>query len=512
MREDWLDQADPATSWSRRTWELEYATEAKLYNYPDWRGADPARPQPEIAAALPRVTHKGGIWTYSIPVRNTYRFSPPSHATVTAQSMRYSLERALSPKLGDFQPASFFLAELVGEEAYRAGKATHISGLDARGSTLVLRTSGPVPDLVERLALPFFSAVPTGTPVANLDTQRHQIPSAGPYYISYQNIGWQTVVRRNPNYRGPRPHKLDAVVYVMGIDTGPAAAQIQQGKLDYLAEEYPDFGALQPGGDIAGRYASTNPNEPGRPRYVNLPLPGLRWLGLNTRHGPLADVEARRAINALIDRRALASADGGAPADHYLPPALMDAEQDRHQYPLARPDVARASKLWRGRAKRLVLLTCKTTLCTAQANILRRDFAQIGVRLVVRSVPDQYGVPVGRADMRIENWFLDEYDASNMLGPSGSAETVLFSEDPAINAFGNRNERLAAKAAQAGKLSGTERRAAFAALAQETLRTWAPWAVFEQSGQPAFFSERLGCISQTPAYAGIDIARLCIRD
>ena len=114
--------------------------------------------------------------------------------------------------------------------------------------------------------------------------------------------------------------------------------------------------------------------------------------------------------------------------------------------------------------------------------------------------------------MRMENWFLDEYDASNMLGPSGSAETVLFSEDPAINAFGNRNDRLAAKAAHAAKLSGAERRAAFAALAQETLRTWAPWAVFEQSGQPAFFSERLGCISQSPAYAGIDIARLCVRD
>jgi class 3 adenylate cyclase/ABC-type transport system substrate-binding protein/tRNA A-37 threonylcarbamoyl transferase component Bud32/streptogramin lyase len=512
LREDWLDGTDPATAWSNRLWELQYATEAKLYNYPDWPGADPARAQPEIAAAPPRVTHEGGIWTYSIPVRDTYRFSPPSNATVTAASMRDTIERSLSPKLGDFQPGAFFLTELVGEDAYRSGKAAHISGVDARGSTLVLRTRGPVPDLVERLALPFFSAVPTGTPVANFDPQEHPIPSAGPYYISYQNVGWQTVVRRNPNYRGPRPHNLDAVVYVAGIDTGPAAAQIQQGKLDYLGEQYPDFGALQPGGDIARRYATANPNEPGRPRYFNLSVPGLRWLGFNTNHGPLADIDARRAINALIDRRALAAADGGRPADQYLPPALMDADKNRHQYPLEQPDVARAVKLWRGRAKRLVLLTCKTTLCTAQVNILRRDFAQIGVQLSVRSVADQYGVPVGRADMRIENWFLDEYDASNMLGAPGAAETVLFSDDPAINAFGNRSDRLAAKAAQAGKLSGSERRAAFAALAQEALRTWAPWAVFEQTGQPAFFSERLGCISQTPAYFGIDIARLCIRD
>jgi hypothetical protein len=67
-----------------------------------------------------------------------------------------------------------------------------------------------------------------------------------------------------------------------------------------------------------------------------------------------------------------------------------------------------------------------------------------------------------------------------------------------------------AEAAQ--RLSGDGRRDAYAALAQDALRSWAPWAVFEQLGQPAFFSERLGCISSPPAYFGIDIARLCIRD
>jgi class 3 adenylate cyclase/ABC-type transport system substrate-binding protein/streptogramin lyase/predicted Ser/Thr protein kinase len=511
LREDWLDQNDPATAWSARPWELMYATEAKLYNYPDWGELDPAKPVPEIAAAFPRVTHGHGVWTYSIPVRGTYRFSPPSKAAVTAESMRYTIERALSPELGDFQPAALFLKELVGEDAYRSGKAAHIAGLSASGSTLVLRTTRPVADLVERLAMPFFSAVPSGTPPANLDLQRHPLPTAGPYYVSYQNTGWQTVVRRNPNYRGPRPRNLDAVVYVAGIDTGPAAAQIEQGKLDYLAEQYPDFGALQPGGDTARRYASANANAAGRPRYVYLPLAGLRWLAFNTKRGPLADIDARRAINALVDRRALAAIDGGVPTDQYLPPALMGAEKAHHEYPVDEPDVARARALWAGRADRLVLLTCKLALCTQQVNLLRRDFARIGVRLVVRAVANPYNVPVGDVDMRIENWFLDEYDPSNIIGAPDSPETVLFSEDPALNAFGNRSARLERKAAAAGRLSGDRRREAFATLGQEVLRTWAPWAVFEQVSQPAFFSARLGCISSSPAYFGIDIARLCIR-
>ncbi len=511
MREDWLDQGDPGTAWSQRPWELEYATEAKLYNYPDWQGAEPSTPAPEIAADSPRVAHEGGVWTYTIPIRATYRFSPPSNAPVTAESMRYSIERALSPELQDFQPAALFFPELVGEDEFRSGKAEHISGLSVSGSNLVLRTNGPVADIEARLAMPFFSAVPTGTPIAGLDPQKHPIPTAGPYYISYQNTGWQTVVRRNPNYHGPRPHNLDAIVYVSGIDTGPAAALVEQGKLDYLAEQYPDYGALEPGGDIARRYATTDPNDPGRPRYLDLPVPGLRWVAFNTKSGPLADIDARRAINELIDRRALAAASGGTPADQYLPTALMGSERDHHQYPLDAPDVAAATRLWADRADRLVLVTCKTPLCTTQANILRRDLARIGVHLVVRAFSNPYGYPAERADLRIENWFFDEFDPANLIGPPGGAETVLFSDDPGINGFGNDDERLAADSAIAARFTGAKRTEAFAALAQDALRTWAPWAVFEQIGQPAFFSARLGCISSSPAYFGIDIAKLCIR-
>jgi class 3 adenylate cyclase/ABC-type transport system substrate-binding protein/tRNA A-37 threonylcarbamoyl transferase component Bud32/streptogramin lyase len=512
LREDWLDQNDPGTAWSSRPWELQYATEARLYNYPDWTGTDPARPVPEIAAGFPRATHGSGVWTYTIPIRGTYRFSPPSNAPVTAESMRYTIERSLSPELGDFQPASFFFKELVGEDSYRSGKAAHIRGLVARGSTLVLTTTVPVPDLVQRLAMPFFSAVPAGTPVADLDLQAHPIPSAGPYYISYQNTGWQTVVRRNPNYHGPRPHRLDGVVYVAGIDTGPAAAQIEQGKLDYLAEEYPDYGALQPGGNIAQRYASTDPNEPaGKLRYTNLRVPGLRWLALNTRSGPLADIDARRAINAAIDRPALAAADGGIPADQYLPLPLMGTAQDQHQYSVTGPELARAKRLWAGRADRLVLLTCKSPLCTQQSNVLRKNLAGIGVHLVVRAVTDPSSASPRGVDMRLDNWYLDEYDPSNLIGPRSAPETVLFSDDSTANPFGNQSDRLTRKAEAAQRLSGDPRGEAFSALAQEALRTWAPWAVFEQMGQPAFFSARLGCISSSPAYFGIDIARLCIR-
>jgi hypothetical protein len=217
-------------------------------------------------------------------------------------------------------------------------------------------------------------------------------------------------------------------------------------------------------------------------------------------------------VNALLDRPALAATDGGTPTDQYLPPALMASEKDHHLYPVDQPDIARAKRLWAGRVDRLVLLTCRSPLCAAQTDVLRRDFAQIDVRLVVRAVTDPYNVPAGNADMRMENWFLDEYDPSNLLGPPDSPEAVLFAPQGQLNGFGNQNERVQRQAEAAQMLSGERRRDAYAALAQEALRSWAPWAVFEQVAQPAFFSARLGCISPSPAYFGVDIARLCIRD
>ena len=55
LREDWLDgQSDPATTWGFIGQQLEYATQAKLYNYPDREGAPAACPYRRSRRACPR--------------------------------------------------------------------------------------------------------------------------------------------------------------------------------------------------------------------------------------------------------------------------------------------------------------------------------------------------------------------------------------------------------------------------------------------------------------------------
>ena len=51
---------------------------------------------------MPAVTDGGRMYTFR--VRKGYRFSPPSNEPVTAETFRYSIERALSPGLGRETP------------------------------------------------------------------------------------------------------------------------------------------------------------------------------------------------------------------------------------------------------------------------------------------------------------------------------------------------------------------------------------------------------------------------
>ena len=104
MGHDWIGSADPAVGAAPGTnewpWlqQLFHATCAGLLSYPDAAGQRGRRLVPEVAAALPSVSRDGR--TYTFAVRRGFRFSPPSNQPVTAETFKYSIERALSPKLG----------------------------------------------------------------------------------------------------------------------------------------------------------------------------------------------------------------------------------------------------------------------------------------------------------------------------------------------------------------------------------------------------------------------------
>jgi peptide/nickel transport system substrate-binding protein len=444
---------------------------------------------PEIAAGLPQVSDGGR--TYVFTIRPGFGFSPPSHQQVTAETMKLSFERALT---GSWRPAENFLNDVVGEQAFLDGKADHISGIVAAGNTLTLHLTHPTPDLLSILAMPFFSAVPIGTPSQGLDLQQTPIPSAGPYYIQSSNDGWWRIVKRNPNYGGDRPRHLDGIVFEMGIDTGPAAKRIEHGTLDYASESYPDSGVFAPGGPISSAYST---RRSGHPWYTLVRTPGTRFFSFNTTGGVFRSARWRRAVNMAIDRPALAAVNGGIVSDHYLPTQLPGVEQ-RHVYPLTAPtaaDLRRARRLIDGRHVTVTLQTCPGTDCMLRAQVLRKNLAAIGLRL--HTVTSTAVVPYDIAD---SGWYLDEWDPANVLAFD------LFNPDTPD--FTSRVWKARVEAAD--RLRGPARFTAFGRIELRLMRGPAPWAAFEQTADPAFFSARAGCLHFSPVFYGLDLAAMCV--
>ncbi len=122
-----IDYVDPALSYFSLSWQIEYATCAKLLNYPDRPAPEGARLQPEIASGLPLVSPDGK--TYEFDLRHDYTFSPPSGLQVTADHFKWTFDRILSPIMAS--PAQPFFRDIVGAEEVINGTASTVSGVVA---------------------------------------------------------------------------------------------------------------------------------------------------------------------------------------------------------------------------------------------------------------------------------------------------------------------------------------------------------------------------------------------
>ncbi len=288
-----FDPPDPPLNSHPFFLQLERATCGGLLRFSPATGAV----QPDLATALPTVSPDRR--TYTFTVRHGLRFAPPSGAPVTAESVRYSIKRALSPKLGTPRPAANYLRDL-----------TRVA---VRGDRISFTLRAPSPDFLERLSLPYYCTVPDGTPIVNGGVQPIAPPSTGPYYMASRANGAWTILKRNPNYRGAHPAPLDAIVIREGVDAEKAVGEVEGG--DWQALALTDRTVLA-GSTVARRY----PKPGGALAYRPLPELHLDYLALNAERGPLRDVTLRRRVAAALDRPALAAdEEGDAPTSSLLP-------------------------------------------------------------------------------------------------------------------------------------------------------------------------------------------------
>ena len=499
-----LEILDPAILTTPAGFWMESATCANLLTPPGASVSGGFSVQPEIAASVPDVSRDG--LTYTFTVRSDYRFSPPSDEPVTAETFRYSIERAMSPPVNG--QASGLIGQIDGLEAFVGGEADHISGLRAEGDTLTIELTEPVPDFLERISLPIFCPVPTGTPlvpggVGSLVGYPHRtpeaVPSAGPYYVADHLYGEYTILRRNPHYPGPRPQEFDAIVLREGIDPSVAVGQVENGSLDGIA--YVSDPLLTPTGAVAEEYGGGSASEPSL-SYVAVPSPLIGFYAFNAGRPAFSDPAVRRAAALALDRATIADPWGHVPTDQFLPPYLP-GYVDRELYALDGSDVDEARALMRGRTvTALMAVQAGSDRSRQEAEVVRSNLEAIGIVVEVEEVRDVYAAAWERSD---------GFDLVALGREGGDWDTATYliqilSVAPPSWLPDGVAERLEALS----EMTGAKRRSTAAALADELATDQVPIAAVSSGTAPMLLGPSLGCRVFLP-FVGLDLASLCPR-
>jgi ABC-type transport system substrate-binding protein/class 3 adenylate cyclase/streptogramin lyase len=485
-----------------------YATCANLVTYPDKPAPEGSRIVPEVAEAVPAPT--AGGTTYTFRIRRGFRFSPPSNEAVTAMTFKSTIERVTNPRLKS--PLANLFSGIVGYEKYVTGKARELSGVVARGRTLTIRLSQPDGAFLANLAFGSACAVPRDTPADAGGI--NDIPSAGPYYIASYTPRQQLVLRRNPNYHGDRPHRLDQIVVAIGVDASRALAEIEAGRADYAVDGLP----REAGSRLESEYGpGSNAAKAGHQQYFISAALGARWLHMNTSRPLFSNVRLRRAVNYAIDRPALVAQgrrfvevnpfNAGAPTDDYIPPSVAGAT-DSHLYPVNGPNLRRAKRLAGRVHATAILYTPNVPPWLQEAQIIRRDLKPLGIDVQVKEFPiGDFFTRLGRRgepfDLAVSGYALPPDPVQILATFEGSTigpTNLSYFDDPAFN------RKLKAVA----KLSGAKRYRAAGRHAHPLARDGAPAAAIAWNTSRDFFSSRIGCQVYQPV-SGMDLAALCLR-
>jgi peptide/nickel transport system substrate-binding protein len=326
-------------------------------------GADP---QPDIAAAFPQVSSDGLTWTFQL--KRGLHYGPPFQGTeIVAQDFIRALQRSLSPGLrvdpsGHHLPIldrfDYLFWVIQGAREYERGSADSISGIEAPDAhTLVFHLTEPTGDLAYRLALPAAAPIPPNPtdPQAAFGAATGHSNGYGPYLVSsgpYMIEGSQDL-----DFSKPPDQQAGASGYVYAISLDLVRNPSWNSATDPLRPAYPDRIELAlenesdeshssqaadlPADRVDIGYFSEGANggddpllkmyqaDPSlRSRLFIYPADFLNWMAMNMAIPPFDDIHVRKAVNLIIDKRAVQALNGGHieadPAGHLAFDSLED--------------------------------------------------------------------------------------------------------------------------------------------------------------------------------------------
>lgn len=500
-----IDFSDPALDYYVPGWEIEYATCLKLLNYPDANGPKSAQLAPEAATGFPKVSNGGKTYDFNVSAPWT-KFNDGS--AVGPANFQHAIERLADPKMQS--GATPFISDIVGVQAKLDGKASTVSGVKVSGSHLLITLEKSSPDFLSRVSMPFFCAVPKNLPD---DPNGVLTPgSAGPYYISDRVPNKSITLKRNPYYKGTRPHNADVIQYTIGNTLQATQLRLTNGDTDLggvPASSYAQLAATY--GVNKGRF------------FVKSNL-GVWYLAFNHDRplfktgGPNGNVPLMQAINYALDRHAMIIQSGafsGRRTDNILPPG-MAGFKEANVYPTVKPpNFTKAKALATGHTGdgNVVLYTFNSSYGPLWAQIVQFDLKQIGLNVDVkqfaRAVQFQKDGTQGEPfDITIEGWSADYPDPFDFINVLLSGDSIHAANNNNVAYFNSAAYNK--KMADAAQLSGATRYTTYGNLDVDIMKNAAPWAPIRNPFNRYFVSARLGCFTYNNVY-GLDLAALCLK-
>lgn len=396
-----VDSLDPGRTYYMPGWQIAYATQRPLYSFS--AAEQTLVPVADLASGPPAIAEDRR--TVTVTIRPGVRFSPPVDREVTADDVKYALERFFSASVDG--PYTHYFEALQGAPADR-GVVPSIAGIEAPDDrTLVFHLSRPVATVfAAALALPATAPVPREY-ARRFDDERpssyeRHVVSTGPYMVPADAGGEVTGYEpgrrleliRNPSWAAEtdyRPAPVDRVVFEGTDNSAAVADRVLRGEGLVLGENPPI--------DVARTVVGTD-----EALYEQVAAATVRYIPLNTTVPPFDDVNVRRAVLAGFDRVKLRDARGGAfvgpVASHFLPPGFpghegggggVDVlESPRGDMELAAEYMRRAghpSGRYTG-TEPIVLLSSTDGPARAQADAVGDELRKLGFRVDQVVVPN----------------------------------------------------------------------------------------------------------------------------
>ena len=476
-----FDFIDPALAYFSHSWQGNFWADCKLLNFPDKEAsAGGLRIIPEVATSLPAIS-KNGL-TYTFTLKKTYKFS--NGAKVTAQNFVYAFNRNANKAMSS--PATTFMEDIVGEKKANTSGGK-ISGIKALGPyKLQIKMTKVAPDLLARLTMPFFAAIPLNTPI-NAEGVGAPRPSCGPYYYKEWDKGRQIVLARNPNYKGPRPSNPDTIVENIGIALDAQRLRAERGDTDIAG--FPPAQAAE----LRDKYGVN------KGRFF-VKGQAVFWY-LNFNHDqPLFknNDKLKQAVNMAIDRPQMVrqhGALGGVRTDQILP-VDFPGFRNWNIYSLKGSQTAAAKARAQGalRGGKVRFWTFNASFGPSVAQVVQFNLKQIGLDTDITALDrvvqtTKGGVKGAEFDMLLNGWgedYPDPYDFINILLSGTSIQP-----DNNVNLSYFNTPKWNARMNAAAKQFGAARLRAYSILDRDLMKGPAPVAPYVNTTARILVSSRV---------------------